>query len=100
MIPDPVSLKLDFQAAPGNQPDRQPVHASVRGLQEHLLLVDATKAPLECLLVVYRFLDDHLRQSSREAPVVIHASQRTIQSWRRNLERIVERQRVLNVENR
>src|SRR5437773_7180992 len=70
------------------------------GVDRHAGRVDAAELPLEERLPVHRLAHDDFRAPAGKAPVVVGASQRPIQSRRRNLERVRGRHHVVDVEQR
>src|SRR5688500_10503264 len=58
--------KLDFQPAARNESQRQPVHSSVRRLEQHVAALHPAEPPFERLLVVHRLPDDHLGEPAGE----------------------------------
>ena len=59
----------------------------------------AERAPEEALAAHF-FAHHDLRAASSEPPIIVRTAERTIEPWRRNLQRIGRRHHVLHVENR
>ena len=76
------------------------MQSPIRRFEQHVTLIDTPQSPFERLLVVNLFAHDHFRESPGEAAIVAGIPQRAVEARRRDLKRIGERQRVLDVENR
>jgi hypothetical protein len=76
------------------------VNAAIRRLEQHVSVVDASQPPLERLLSVHRLAHHQLGEPAGKPAVVVGAAKRPIESRRRNLERVREGERILDVEDR
>src|SRR5688500_6324923 len=77
-----MSLEFHFEPGPRNQPHRQPVHATVGRLEQHVGILDAAQPSFERLLPVHRLAHHELGEPSRDPPVVVGAAKRPIESRR------------------
>ena len=84
----------------GDHADRHVPPPSLVRVDEYDLAVHAGKPASDEPLTLERLAQDQLRPPSREAAVIVDAPQRSIESRRRNLERVRRRHDVLDVEHR